>query len=128
MKIALYVPSWPAGKSANGIVTYASYIVPALRDLGHDVYVLTFYPRNEELDPYTIDLRKVDVKRSLLERLLLKLLPFRYFQDDAVRRIAGALSSLREREKIEVFEIEESFGWARVISLTVNFPIVVRLH
>src|SRR6185295_15460098 len=99
MKIALYVPSWPAGRSANGIVTYASYIVPALRDLGHDVFVLTFNPRSEELDPCTIDLRKVNVRRSLLHRLLLKLLPFRYFHDDAVRRIAGALSSFRSRAR-----------------------------
>ena len=36
MKIALFVPNWPPGLTPNGIVTYASQLVPALRRLpGH---------------------------------------------------------------------------------------------
>ena len=57
MKIALLVPSWPPGFSANGIVTYASQLVPALRRLGHEVFVLTACKATGDDDPYTIDLR-----------------------------------------------------------------------
>lgn len=128
MKIALYVPSWPSGKNANGIVTYASYIVPALRNLGHDVYVLTFNAHGDESDHYTIDLRRIETKRSFLDRLLLKMIPARGFHDGVGRKIASALSSLHQRETIDVFEIEESFGWSEIISQTQKIPVVVRLH
>ena len=59
MKIALYVPSWPPGETANGIVTYASYVVPALRELGHEVFVLTFHNDRNSFDDYAIDLGRL---------------------------------------------------------------------
>ena len=57
MKIALHVGSWPTGLIANGIDTYASQLVPALRRLGHEVFVLTANKAADHRDPYTIDLR-----------------------------------------------------------------------
>ena len=35
------MPEWPPSGMPNGIVSYASRLVPALRDLGHEVFVLT---------------------------------------------------------------------------------------
>ena len=43
MKIALFAPYWPPGHVSNGIVTYMSHLVPALRRQGHEVFVLTFF-------------------------------------------------------------------------------------
>ena len=56
MKIAIFVPAWPPGFTANGIVTYASHLVPALRSLGHEVFVITPHRTLKEEDPYTIEL------------------------------------------------------------------------
>ena len=49
MKIAMYVAAWPAGREANGVVTYASHMVPALRRMGHEVFV----PTLQSNDPTT---------------------------------------------------------------------------
>ena len=75
MKIAMYVPVWPAGlEQANGVVTYASYLVPALRRLGHEVYVVTM-KSNDPDDPYTIELKKFDEKLPFWHRILFRVLP-----------------------------------------------------
>ena len=51
---------WPPGASANGIVTYAAQIIPALRQLGHEVFVLTPNCTAKADDPYTIDLNAIE--------------------------------------------------------------------
>ena len=68
MKIALYVPSWPPGETASGIVTYASHLVPALLTLGHEVFKLTFHKDRDDLDPHTIDLYRFATKQRLWDR------------------------------------------------------------
>jgi len=71
MKIALYVPSWPPGNSPNGIVTYAAQLVPALRHLGHDVFVIT--PSDSSGHPQTIDLRRFADPPTIWQRAVAKL-------------------------------------------------------
>src|SRR5690242_13054005 len=93
MKIALLIPSWPPGSIANGIVTYASELVPAFRRLGHDVYILTPFHANGDDDPQTIDLRPHLSKMSVLDRVMFKLFP----ETTLFNRISGAtIASLRE--------------------------------
>ena len=77
MKIALFVPSWPPGRVSNGIVTYASYLVPALRRLGHKVFVLAAHNMDDQNDPYTIDLEKYEPSPTLWGRALTKVAPGR---------------------------------------------------
>jgi glycosyltransferase involved in cell wall biosynthesis len=128
MKIALFVPSWPAGRNANGIVAYASYIVPALRKLGHEVYILTFIKNNGDPDPYTINLSRADSDWTFFDRLLLKLFSNRYYHFVQSRKISHALLDLRKHGKVDVCEIEESFGWSLMASRAGDVPVVVRLH
>jgi glycosyltransferase involved in cell wall biosynthesis len=56
-----------------------------------------------------------------------KLFPIKYHHDDVGRRIAEALLHLKQHEKIDVFEIEESFGWGQIASQA-NVPVILRLH
>lgn len=128
MKIAIFVPSWPPGASANGIVTYAAQIVPALRQLGHDVFVLTPNCISKAADPYTIDLSAIESSRSPLSRLAARLLSSSSFVDDFGRKLVTAVTMLAERHAIDVVEIEESFGWAFGIASARIAPVVVRLH
>jgi glycosyltransferase involved in cell wall biosynthesis len=128
MKVALYVPSWPPGFTANGIVTYASQLVPALRRLGHEVFVLT--PRKETNydDPYTIDLQALASAPTLWDRAMFRvaLESSRYKAASSV--ITSAIRSLVAKHQLDVFEIEESFGWSFAISRLQLLPVVVRLH
>ena len=126
MKIALYVPSWPPGSSPNGIVTYAAQIVPALRRLGHEVFILT--PRGEGgADPGLIDIGQYERPPSLWRKILVKIFPDAAF-DTASAALVSAVKDLIARHQVEVIEIEESFGRSRSISRLKIIPVVVRLH
>ena len=127
MKIALYVPSWPPGFSPNGIVTYASYLVPALRQLGHEVFVLTF-AAGECDDPYCIELRRFSPVHNLLNRALFRFAPETAHFNSISFAIANAIRELVAKHQIDVFEIEESFGWNYAITRLNLVPVVVRLH
>jgi glycosyltransferase involved in cell wall biosynthesis len=127
MKIALFVPSWPPGSVPNGIVTYASELVPALRRLGHDVYVLTPLA-SPDRDRWTIDLQPYLSRTTALTRIM-----FRLAQEAACFKWASAaivepLRELVQSGKIDVFEMEESFGYSLAVSRLKLLPVVVRLH
>jgi glycosyltransferase involved in cell wall biosynthesis len=127
MKIALCVPSsWPTGNAANGIVTYASQLVPALRQLGHEVFVLT--PHKEDDDSYTIDLREFSSARNLWDRAMFRLAPERARFNAVSSSIASAVRELVDKRALDVFEMEESFGFSFAISRLKLIPVVVRLH
>src|SRR2546423_5668788 len=100
MKIALYVPSWPPGFTPNGIVTYASQLVPALRRLGHEVFVLTPHVAVDNIDPYTIDLRSFASIPNLWHRAMFKLAPEMASFKAASSAIASAVRELIEKHEI----------------------------
>jgi len=127
MKIAFYAPSWPAGYEPNGIVTYTSHLVPALRRLGHDVFVITPKLLAQADDPYAIDLSRYS-KRGLLDRAIEMLDPEKAIFRRASTNISSAIIELVKEHKIDVLEIEESFGWSLPTSKLKLLPVVVRLH
>jgi glycosyltransferase involved in cell wall biosynthesis len=126
MKIAIYVPSWPPGKTASGIVTYASQIIPALRELGHDVFVVT--PEKGDNDPNTIDLSAFYFSPSIWTRAIELLVPGTMVWRAVAFAIRSAVSHLRRTRGVEVFEIEETLGVSLPISRLQILPVVVRLH
>jgi glycosyltransferase involved in cell wall biosynthesis len=128
MKIAFYVPAWPPGRSANGIVTYAAQLVPALRRLGHEVYILSSNMMEPPQDKYAIDLNKVDVRPSILSRLIARIHPDDFVFDLMTSRLASALRELKAKEDIDIFEMEDSFGWGGRVAKEKVVPVVIRLH
>jgi len=128
MKIAFYAPSWPPGCVANGIVTYLSQLVPSLRRLGHEVFVLTPLKATECDDPYTIDLQSFAAARTVWGRARYILAPETAQFSAASSAIACAVINLVEEKKLDVLEMEESFGWIYEISRLELLPVVVRLH
>src|SRR6185312_2180399 len=97
MKIAIYVPSWPPGSSANGIVTYAGQLVPALRKLGHEVFVITSNFTAETPDEHTLDLNNIPASRSMWSRLRSRLRPQDAFLNASVERLLSAIRELQTR-------------------------------
>ncbi|WKA30621.1 glycosyltransferase family 4 protein [Bradyrhizobium roseum] len=125
MKIALFVPSRPQGGAANGIITYASQIAPALRQLGHEVYVLTHQISGPTDDRYTVNLS--EFSPGLFWQIRSKLRS--HAQNDLTEyRLIAALQKLKSDVGIDVLEIEESFGWSAALSSARIVPVVVRLH
>ncbi len=125
LRIALFAPALPESGTINGIVTYTGIMRDALRALGHSVIVLagdhiehkdgqvTAIGRsNRALGSYRrfVEARQPDDGSSVGIRL----------------HILNAFLAAR-REGAEVFEIEESFGWAsRLVGR--GAAIVTRLH
>jgi len=128
MKIALYVPSWPPGFDASGIVTYASELIPALRRLGHEVYVLAGRKATDDDDPYTIDVRHFSRALSLWNRVVFRFAPGAIKFTAWSSALVSAIRHLQEEHKLDVLEIEESYGWSFAIARMIPLPIVVRLH
>jgi glycosyltransferase involved in cell wall biosynthesis len=129
MKIAVFTPSWPPGIAANGIATYASYLVPALRALGHIVYVLSGRTMEGKCDdPYTVDLRRFTSAPSLWDRAFRRIAPDTAFFKARTSSLVHAIKRLEKEHKIDVLEMEESFGWTLALSRLNLLPIVVRLH
>lgn len=128
MKIGLYVPTWPPGSTASGIVTYASQLVPALRKLGHEVFVLTPNKIGDDGDRHTIDLRNFASHQISWPRLMSKFAPKAAAFNVASSAIASAVRKLVEKHELDAFEIEESFGWSFAVTRLKLLPVVVRLH
>src|SRR5215469_4960282 len=127
MHIAFWSPSWPLEKFQNGIITYVHWMKGALEELGHRVSVFT-----GELDPAGAGPRVYEVRRTLTDRLVHRLLR----RDLAPERdtfdfssvIATALQRVHRRDPIDILEMEETFGWCADVATRTSLPVVVRLH
>ena len=125
LRIGLYSPELPESGVSNGIITYTGIMRDALRSLGHEVMIVTA-KQIEHFDGRVAELPKagplVGRVRSLLES---------FHGDDGLEpwlrvRILEAFAAAR-RAGVDVFEIEESFGWAGRLTGR-GVPIVERLH
>ena len=125
LRIGLYAPALPESGVSNGIVTYAGIMRDALRSLGHSVMIVT--PEQvERFDGSVVDL---PTSRGVVRRI-------RAFAEGFSPKdglipahrlpVLDAFQAAR-RAGVQVFEIEESFGWAgRFVGRGV--AIVERLH
>lgn len=130
MKIAFFSPSWPAAQAQNGIATYVDIMTRALTRAGHECVVITPLIKGD-VDG-NIYLAKTP-KEGALQSLSMWLR--RHFgQADAVyqeRVVSGINAALEEASKekaIDLFEVEESFGWAHSLKKIAPCPVFVRTH
>jgi glycosyltransferase involved in cell wall biosynthesis len=128
MKIAINVPYWPPGSVSNGIVTYTSSLIPELRQLGHEVFVLVGSKASSDDDPYTIELQQFARPPSFTDRVMRRLAPDTVNFNLASFRLAGAIRHLVARHQIDVYEKDETFGVSLGLSDLNLLPVIVRLH
>lgn len=128
MHIGYYSPAWPPAGAANGIVSYVSTIRSYLLANGHDVSVLS----NGTL--FTSDGGQHVIapgrsgKRSPWARLWSKIdRRFGHYPFTA-RQLARQIRRAREVAQIDLFEMEESFGWSGAAQRMLDVPLVTRLH
>jgi glycosyltransferase involved in cell wall biosynthesis len=127
MNIGIYSPSWPPEFSSNGVVTYVGALVPALRNLGHNVFILT--PKNDASDdPTVIDLQRYQSPPSLPLRLARKVAPEHFHYGEMEKSLIRAVGDAIKKHGIEILEMEDCYGWSNAISKLRKIPVVVRLH
>jgi glycosyltransferase involved in cell wall biosynthesis len=131
MRVALPSPCWPPDAFPSGIATYVGNLRPGLAALGVESRVLAMRadgpPRADVLDA-----RAGDAHRSLGTRVI----------ERAADRLSGELGNavrlgrwvsrtLQRLERdwpVDLIEMEESFGAARIVKARSRTPLVVRLH
>jgi len=127
MHVALYSPAWPLKRHPNGVVTYVHWTREELSRLGHRVSIFTGL-----LDEPEADVHVVEGSLSLGQRVRSWLggrsdTPEQHILDWG-RRLAKIVLRVHRRTPIDVFEMEESFGWMADVQAMTAIPTVVKLH
>jgi glycosyltransferase involved in cell wall biosynthesis len=129
MGVAFFSPAWRKMGVANGIASYVNNLVPALFAEKVSPIVLTWKVGDQCRDSFVRPLRATkESALGLPERMLRKISLERWMHRQTVRSIVQELDHLQCESAVELFEIEESFGWAYQIAHQVPIPVVVRLH
>lgn len=121
MHVALLSPSWPLTEAANGIVTYVDHMRHALLSLGHEVSVIAARATPSD-GVYPVEALRVTQARRRLAAAFGRARPLTYGL-----AIADTVRSLHKRHRIDVIEMEESFGWPAHVA-RLGIPTVVKLH
>ena len=123
LSIAFVSPGWPPEAIANGIASYTGTIVQGLRELGARCHVLTSRPMAPIDDPFV---RAVETDTSSFYfRVRRKMNPDGWPQKAFCQALADSVGQL---DRLDLLEMEESYGWAAMLAGKVRVPVVVRLH
>jgi glycosyltransferase involved in cell wall biosynthesis len=128
LHIVFFVPMWPVRQFPNGIGTYVDTIRTALLERGHRVSVLTGVLGADCADDRVYVVPEPGRLSKLLSRIRAWLAGEEFEVFHYWESIARGLAAIHGRESVDVFEIEESFGWGGQIQGTTQIPVVVRLH
>jgi glycosyltransferase involved in cell wall biosynthesis len=126
--VALFVPAWPPGSAASGIVSYAAVMREALRELGVGMLMLpnTLYAEpGDEVASLDEPLERGSCWARGERRFWQRIDPERA---QAKRVASGIAHALGRRPGISLVEMEETRGWASQVARRCDVPIVVRLH
>jgi len=125
LHIGFYSPALPDSGASNGIVTYTRVMRDGLRRLGHSVTVVT----TTHIEHADGRIKALPEANRLVREVQLAL--ERRRQNDGsdawVRYHVFAAIKAAQRCGVEVFEMEESYGWAARVAGR-GMAIVERLH
>lgn len=134
LSVAYLSSGWPPASFASGIVTYIDAIAEGMHRLGHQTHILAQrLGDGERLDPDRVhdvcpDRVPLPFPGRVVHALLSRLTP----ETQRDRRVCEVLRSVTRRlvanNGLSVLELEESFGWARLLNGRIPVPVVVRLH
>jgi glycosyltransferase involved in cell wall biosynthesis len=127
MRIGYYIPGWPPDKVPNGIAATLERLSEALEKLGHEVYFLTPHFADDKVDP-RVTIVKPKTDPGMLDRLRWKIDFERTLYYTTASTIRAQLLQLISNDRIEIFEMEESFGWVNAVAKELPIPVVTRLH
>lgn len=130
MHIAFWSPAWPLEKFQNGIVTYVHWMKVVLEREGHRVSVFT-RPLEKAAAPFAdnhihpVKLRIKDRIRRRIEGVLGSSENSAFLFSEHISR---AILDVHRRDRIDILEMEESFGWFADVEKRISLPVPVKLH
>lgn len=121
---------WPTNAFTNGIVTYVGQITDALRQLGHSPHILTHEIKGPTPSP-DANVHLID-NPGMLDRLTdsirMRFSVHRAVEYRNARSIIRTATRIARTSQLDLIEIEESFGLARLLVGRLPIPVVVRMH
>ncbi|MFN9809457.1 MAG: glycosyltransferase family 4 protein [Deltaproteobacteria bacterium] len=128
----LVSPWWPPESAQNGVVSYLTRLLPELGGAGVDARLLAGgVDDGREEDARRAGVRWLAEQREtparwLFTRLLARLDAARSHHRHVAWQISRALEALGRERRIDVYELEEAFGWGRHVRRVGRQ--IVRLH
>ena len=125
-------PSWPPDTATNGIVTSLGKLRPGLQSLG--VRVPVFAQRIDQSAPDAdddlVDLtsyQHFSIPAQFIERVRHRFQPIQCIADRLGSTLLAAIHA-QPAMKLDILELEDTFGIAARVQPRTSFPVVVRLH
>lgn len=131
MRTVHYVTGWPPDRFPSGIVTASEAVVSALREAGHDAQIVAMNGEARSGESHVAIIEEGAKARriaNLVVRVKGRLFPFSRILDEPARRIAQRINEMARSGAPDIVEMEESFGWSRLVASSVRAPVVTRLH
>jgi len=134
LSIGYYSPNWPIGASPNGVLTHVSFLSEQLRAMGHPTTILAEAVAEGNYDPGVYNLEEV---RTSIARKRVNRIMYGVWRKIAVhpanrhlyrRALVSTFHRAIAEQDLDIFEMEETYGWARWLRETSPIPICVRLH
>jgi glycosyltransferase involved in cell wall biosynthesis len=129
---AMLTPGWPGGKIANGVVAYADTTLRALRRLGVDAHGISTHPSIGEPDPFITVLprhqRNAHLWGRAIDHVMLRIAHDYWTRHKVISLLMRELRRLRREGRLDLVEMEESYGWPKQVARRCPAPVVVRLH
>jgi glycosyltransferase involved in cell wall biosynthesis len=125
MHIAYFSPTWHRGANPSGVVTYVRGMRDELQRQGHRVSVLT-----KECDAPAEGVYPVvpSLAASARSWLRTRLFPSQHEVLRWGEVLAASVAQVHRNAPVDVFEMEESFGWFADVVARLGIPVVVKLH
>lgn len=131
MRIVNYVHGWPPDRYPNGVVTATARLAPALRAAGHDARIIAAMgsvAADEDYVTLIDEGRAPDRLEQIVAGMARRIGRRGAFYRRTPHRIAATINRRPELASADIVEIEESFGWSRILAGRIAPPVVTRLH
>ena len=135
LSVAYFSPGWPPEASSNGIVTYVASMLEGMQGLGHQAYVVTpamddsTALRHSSQNVFQLPHRS---QKGFIGRLFnavaRRIRPDMPFKTSFARATQESLNAIMATDRLDLFEMEESFGSVGFLGDRLSIPVVVRLH
>jgi glycosyltransferase involved in cell wall biosynthesis len=132
LSVCYFSPGWPLDAYPNGVVSYVADLYAHLRAKGHEATILADGVAEGNHDPGVYDLHRARLSLSPAQRAMIgvwrRVAAHPANQYQYRRGLVDTFRRARAEHGIQLFEMEESFGWARWVSQASSVPVCIRLH
>jgi glycosyltransferase involved in cell wall biosynthesis len=126
MRIGYYIPGWPPESVPNGIATAVGCLGRQLRAMGHEVFYVTPYS-NGRVHDQCVTVLDFSKNSTIVDKVRFKWNFEATLFRQVSKGIADAVEELVQAKDLEIFQMEETHGWASAVVRRVPIPVVVKL-